>query len=82
MKRSGIVIAYCAGILTAFAAIATGQAISEPRKVSFDEIDVHRINVVEPDGTLRMTISDRAQFPGMIVKGKELPLRIYELVSV
>jgi hypothetical protein len=73
MKRSGIVIAYCAGIVTAFAAIATEQAISEPRKVSFDEIDVHRINVVEPDGTLRMTISDRAQFPGMIVKGKELP---------
>jgi len=57
MKRSGIVIAYGAGILTAFAAIATGQAISEPRKISFDEIDVHRINVVEPDGTLRMTIA-------------------------
>ncbi|HTW36316.1 MAG TPA: hypothetical protein VMD53_16970 [Rhizomicrobium sp.] len=73
MKRSGIVIAYCAGIVTAFAAIATGQAIGDARKVAFDEIDVHRINVVEPDGTLRMTISNRAQFPGMIVKGKELP---------
>ena len=34
---------------------------------------MHQINVVEPDGTLRMTISNRAQFPGMIVKGKELP---------
>lgn len=73
MKRSGIVIAYCAGIVTAFAAIATGQAIGEARKVAFDEIDVHRINVVEPDGTLRMTISNRAQFPGMIIRGKELP---------
>jgi hypothetical protein len=73
MKRPGIVIAYCAGVVTAFAAIATGQAISEPRSVSFDEINVHRINVVEPDGTLRMTISNRAQFPGLIVKGKELP---------
>jgi hypothetical protein len=73
MKRSSIVIAYCAGIATAFAAIATGQAISEPRKIAFDEIDVHRINVVEPDGTLRMTISNRARFPGMIVRGKELP---------
>jgi len=73
MKRSGIVIAYCAGVVTAFVAIATGSAIGEARKVSFDEIDVHRINVVEPDGTLRMTISNRAQFPGMIVKGKEMP---------
>ena len=73
MKRRGIVLAYCAGIVTAFAAIATGQAIGDARKVSFDEIDVHRINVVEPDGTLRMTISNRAQFPGAIVKGKELP---------
>jgi hypothetical protein len=73
MKRRGIVLAYCAGIVTAFVAIATGQAIGDARKVSFDEIDVHRINVVEPDGTLRMTISNRAQFPGAIVKGKELP---------
>ena len=71
--KLNVAAAYCAGIVTAFAAIATGQAISEPRRVSLDEIDVHRINVVEPDGTLRMTISDRAQFPGMIVKGKELP---------
>jgi len=68
-----VVVAYCAGIVTAFAAIAAGQAVGDARKVSFDEIDVHRINVVEPDGTLRMTISNRAQFPGMIVRGKEIP---------
>ena len=73
MKQRGTVLAYCAGIATAFVAIAAGQAIGEARKVSFDEIDVHRINVVEPDGTIRMTISNRAQFPGMIVKGKEMP---------
>jgi hypothetical protein len=73
MKQFGVVAAYCAGILTAFGAIATGQAIGDARKVAFDEIDVHRINIVEPDGTLRMTISDKAEFPGMIVKGKELP---------
>jgi hypothetical protein len=30
----------------------------------FEEIDVGRINVREPDGTLRMVISNRAQFPG------------------
>src|SRR5690349_17816160 len=38
---------------------------------TFDEIQVHRINIVEPDGTLRMVISNRDQLPGVIVKGKE-----------
>jgi hypothetical protein len=71
MKR--VVAAYCAGIVTAFAAIAAGSAIGDARHVAFDEIDVHRINIVEPDGTLRLAISDRAEFPGIIVKGKEMP---------
>jgi hypothetical protein len=39
----------------------------------FDEIDVGRINVREPDGTLRMVISNRAQFPGSPWKGGETP---------
>ncbi len=43
------------------------------QKHSFDEIDVHRINVVEPDGTLRLVISNKADFPGIIIKGKETP---------
>jgi len=30
----------------------------------FDEIDVHRVNVREPDGTLRMVISNHARLPG------------------
>jgi len=38
----------------------------------FDEIDVGRINVREPDGTLRMVISNRAQFPGSPWKGGEV----------
>lgn len=37
----------------------------------FDEITVHRINVVEPDGTLRMVISDHAGLPGVIVHGRQ-----------
>jgi hypothetical protein len=40
---------------------------------AFDEIQVHRINVVEPDGTLRMVISDHDRMPGVIVKRKESP---------
>ncbi|HET7267436.1 MAG TPA: hypothetical protein VFJ15_04950 [Oleiagrimonas sp.] len=41
--------------------------------VDFDTINVHRINVREPDGTLRMVISDRTELPGLIVHGKEHP---------
>jgi len=45
----------------------------ETQRTKFSEIDVQRINIVEPDGTLRMVISDKSKFPGIIVKGKELP---------
>jgi hypothetical protein len=36
----------------------------------FTEIDVERINLVEPDGKLRMVISNRARSIGPIYKGK------------
>lgn len=49
------------------------QVSSSHRKARFDEIEVHRINVVEPDGTLRMVLSDHARLPGIIVQGKEKP---------
>jgi hypothetical protein len=48
-------------------------ATNSRRKEKLDEIDVQRINVVEPDGTLRMVISNKAAFPGAIIKGKEYP---------
>jgi hypothetical protein len=51
--------------------LLTGFASS--RAPTFDQITVHRINVVEPDGTLRMVISNKADLPGVIVKGKEQP---------
>ena len=39
----------------------------------FDQITVHRINVVEPNGTLRLVISNHDELPGIIVKGEEKP---------
>ncbi|KQV80139.1 hypothetical protein ASD15_14790 [Massilia sp. Root351] len=42
-----------------------------PRHEHFDEITVGRINIVEPDGTKRMVISNMAQFPGDFTQGKE-----------
>ena len=39
-------------------------ATTQPKgKQSFGEIDVERINVREPDGTLRFVLSNRASFP-------------------
>jgi hypothetical protein len=49
----------------------TGAAVHKPQE--FDEIRVHRIDIVEPDGTLRMVISNKARLPGVIVKGQEQP---------
>jgi hypothetical protein len=46
---------------------------SRSKDAHFDEITVHRINIVEPSGTLRMVISNRARLPGIIVHGKETP---------
>ena len=46
---------------------------AETHRPKFDEISVQRINLVEPDGTLRLVISDKALFPGLIIKGKEYP---------
>lgn len=44
-------------------------AAAGPDKTKFDQIDVHRINVVEPDGTLRMAISNNASSPGPVLGG-------------
>ncbi|HKR76403.1 MAG TPA: hypothetical protein VJR95_07030 [Rhodanobacter sp.] len=62
------------GVLTAVFAVAVlGGFVAAPKKTTLQELDVQRINVVEPDGTLRMVISDKARFPGAIVRGKEYP---------
>ena len=43
------------------------------RVVQLDEIQVHKIDAVEPDGRLQMVISDKSRLPPVIVKGKEHP---------
>ena len=61
-------------ILVVVVASAFAQAATS-RRAKFDEIDVGRINVREPDGTLRLTISNKARFPDDIINGKSYPLR-------
>jgi hypothetical protein len=68
----GALLVY-AGMLTIVLSVVLLTASSQPKRTSFDEIDVKRINLIEPDGTLRLVMADRARFPGLIVKGKEYP---------
>ena len=67
-----ILTAYSAILSTAFAVVLLTGAKSTNVK-SFDRIQAHRIDIVEPDGTLRMLLTNRDQMPGVIVKGKENP---------
>jgi hypothetical protein len=60
------------GLLGVFALAAFTRAHGRPH---FDEIDVGRINIVEPNGTLRLAISNKAHFPDPIMDGKSYPLR-------
>jgi len=61
------------GVLTAAFAASMLVGFTKSPIATFDEINVQRINVREPDGTLRMVITDSAKLPGVIVKGKEQP---------
>jgi hypothetical protein len=62
-----------AGLLTL---LFLGGAVygSEKRASMSDELTVQRINIVEPDGTPRLIISNHAKLPGVLVHGKEKSL--------
>ena len=64
LKGYAVVVTLLLGTLS----IAAFRQSSQ--KVRFTEIDVERINIVEPDGTLRMVISNRPRSIGPIYKGK------------
>jgi hypothetical protein len=74
LTRGSTLLAFYAGVVTSALGflLLSGFGPQKPGP-KFDEIEVHRINVVEPDGTLRMVISNKAAFPGAIIRGKEYP---------
>lgn len=64
-------------ILVGFIALATCSVLligakAPPKNATFASINAERINIMEPDGTLRLTISNRSSFPGAFVKNKEV----------
>lgn len=75
MKRfpNALLGIYAAILTAAFATLLLSGAKTVPGDAEFDTLTVRRINVVEPDGTLRLVISDHANFPGLILRGKEYP---------
>jgi hypothetical protein len=69
-------MSYLKGVVTGFSLAACAAMLianTASRNAKFKSIDVERINVREPDGTLRMVVSNRAAFPGLVHKGKERP---------
>ncbi len=64
---------YSVAVTFALAAVILMGARRPARNASFDQITVHRINVIEPDGTTRMVLSDKAEFPGSYYLRKEYP---------
>src|SRR5688572_33337543 len=64
LKGYAIVITLLLGTISVTAFRQSSQ------KQRFTEIDVERINVVEPNGNLRMVISNRERSIGPIYKGK------------
>ncbi len=54
----------------AFVVIAIWAFSMTRQRHIFGTIDIQRVDVVEPNGTLQMVISDQTRFPGAIVKGK------------
>jgi hypothetical protein len=68
---------YSASVTVAFAVAAWLSFLAPVHGASkaaadFDRITVHRIDVVEPDGTPRLIISDRAEYPGSFFHRREI----------
>lgn len=61
---------YCVFMTAAFAVMTFAAFQQASQKTKFTEIDVERINIVEPDGKLRMVLSNRPRSIGPIYKGK------------
>jgi hypothetical protein len=66
-------LAIYSGVITlVFVATVLG-GFAMLRNPQFGIITARRINIVEPDGTVRLTISNRADFPGGWIHKKESP---------
>jgi hypothetical protein len=61
---------YAGATTLALLGLGTTAFVRAPARQKFQEIDVERINVVEPNGNYRMVIANRARSIGPIAYGK------------
>lgn len=77
MNGNKLLIVYSAVLTLAFSASMIPSAGANQgggnETTSFNEINVQRINIREPDGTIRMVISNTAQSPGIYWRNVERP---------
>ena len=66
-------LALYSGVLTLCFVATVVAAPFLLRSPTFGVITAQRINIVEPDGTVRLTISNRASFPGTGITRRNLP---------
>lgn len=66
-------LAAYSGVLTLIVTVAMLSGFTDQLGPKFDTISVQRINIVEPDGTIRMVLSNNTRLPGVIQHGKEYP---------
>lgn len=65
-------ITYAGFLTAAVVGLLTTGAMRDAAPGRFTTLDVERINVREPDGTLRLTISNRESFPEVPWRGGEI----------
>jgi hypothetical protein len=73
-KEVRILKAYAILSSLLFAVLIFG-AFRSPKVVDFDQINAHRINIRETNGTIRLAISNTDEFPGGTIGGVELKYR-------
>jgi len=67
-----VLLGYSATVSTVLAIVMlTGAGARDTS--TFDRIRVHRLEVVEPNGTVRLVLANKKSLPPVIIKGKEHP---------
>jgi hypothetical protein len=75
-KQLRLLKAYAALSMIIFGALIFMAARNPSKNVAFDEIDTHKINILEANGKVRLVISNSELFPGGTVDGVELKSRV------
>lgn len=73
IRSNHLVFGWLALVTVAVGFVAVGQvnAVGDPKVASFEQLNVQRLNILEPDGKPRVIISNRQLFPGLYWGGKE-----------